>query len=338
MAAAGGDADARVARVNELTHKGVELLQDKLHFVRAAAKLEEAAAAAQALGAPDCLIVAQLQAMEATAQRQVTHLPTASVDVMCAANARVINVLLPAVWRTLDARAAQRTLLPGACRAAEVAWSASLRRVLMAGCETARERDAYAQRVGYETSMMAAQHAIDLLGPGKEVAGGVPLCTVVSRALDMLAVTQPGAAAGAEWSPVETLVVRKFHLLTLQPGIVDDTPATRAMEAAWHRLERSEAAAERGLTQLLAETHILRRGELSEGVADVTAPSALRRCALGACGARELHVAQFKVCAACRAACYCCSEHQREDWKAHKKACKAACAAKAGGGASSAAQ
>jgi hypothetical protein len=53
----------------------------------------------------------------------------------------------------------------------------------------------------------------------------------------------------------------------------------------------------------------------------------LRACALPACGAREPHARAFKVCARCRAACYCCAEHQREDWKRHKRdgdGCKAA--------------
>jgi hypothetical protein len=52
----------------------------------------------------------------------------------------------------------------------------------------------------------------------------------------------------------------------------------------------------------------------------------LRRCAMPSCGAAEPHAKAFKVCSRCRAACYCCVEHQHEDWKRHKRAgdgCKA---------------
>ena len=63
------------------------------------------------------------------------------------------------------------------------------------------------------------------------------------------------------------------------------------------------------------------------------AAATLRCCALGACGAREVHEAQFKSCAACKAIVYCCREHQAADWPAHKAACKAARKAAAQGGA-----
>jgi hypothetical protein len=36
---------------------------------------------------------------------------------------------------------------------------------------------------------------------------------------------------------------------------------------------------------------------------------------------------RMKVCARCRTVSYCCAEHQREDWKAHKPTCKALCRA-----------
>ena len=54
------------------------------------------------------------------------------------------------------------------------------------------------------------------------------------------------------------------------------------------------------------------------------ASAVLRGCALEACGAREVHPAQFKKCAACQAVVYCCKQHQEQHWPAHKAACKAA--------------
>ena len=62
----------------------------------------------------------------------------------------------------------------------------------------------------------------------------------------------------------------------------------------------------------------------------------LRYCAR--CGAQEVHVAQFKRCAACKdeGALYCSKECQRAAWPAHKAACKAARSAAAGGAAANA--
>jgi hypothetical protein len=62
------------------------------------------------------------------------------------------------------------------------------------------------------------------------------------------------------------------------------------------------------------------------------ASAVLRGCALEACAAREVHPAQFKKCAACQAAVYCCKAHQEQHWPAHKAACKAARKAAAEGG------
>ena len=56
----------------------------------------------------------------------------------------------------------------------------------------------------------------------------------------------------------------------------------------------------------------------------VNAGRALRTCALPSCGSVELHPDQFKRCAGCNGAHYCCKEHQVDDWQAHKAACKAA--------------
>jgi hypothetical protein len=66
---------------------------------------------------------------------------------------------------------------------------------------------------------------------------------------------------------------------------------------------------------------------IGASLAAAAADSAMRRlleCALAGCGAHEVHVAQFKRCAACKGIVYCCKEHQLADWPAHKAACKAA--------------
>ncbi len=56
---------------------------------------------------------------------------------------------------------------------------------------------------------------------------------------------------------------------------------------------------------------------------EAAASGQLKTCAMAGCGATEAHVSQFGKCSACKAAVYCCREHQTEDWPAHKAACKA---------------
>jgi hypothetical protein len=60
-------------------------------------------------------------------------------------------------------------------------------------------------------------------------------------------------------------------------------------------------------------------GRLAERAGEDREKHGIRRCALPSCGAAEPHAQAFKVCSRCRAACYCCAEHQREDWKRHKR-------------------
>jgi hypothetical protein len=55
-------------------------------------------------------------------------------------------------------------------------------------------------------------------------------------------------------------------------------------------------------------------------------------CALPGCGARaraDGSRKKLQLCSACRGVSYCTPAHQREDWKRHKRACRAAAAASA---------
>ena len=54
----------------------------------------------------------------------------------------------------------------------------------------------------------------------------------------------------------------------------------------------------------------------------------LRDCALPSCSKTEKTVKEFAGCSGCRTVVYCCLEHQALDWKAHKKACREAEAAR----------
>ena len=104
-------------------------------------------------------------------------------------------------------------------------------------------------------------------------------------------------------------VLQQFDLLPLVLGSCD--------EAAVHALGSSL------LSQFQSEPLFSNLPEqLASHVEKLTARVAahgLRPCALPACGAMEPHPQAFKLCARCKAAKYCCQEHQVEDWKRHKR-------------------
>jgi hypothetical protein len=107
-----------------LTNKALTL-EIRGHWARTAEIYAEAAAAAQALHQPDCVIVAHLQASHAEAL--LAHAETAGVPE--ARRRELIRSalleLLPAAMASLQRRLAAGTLLPGACRPYEMAWWAA---------------------------------------------------------------------------------------------------------------------------------------------------------------------------------------------------------------------
>lgn len=110
------DVSAAVASYNKMYDLAVAG-----HRARADTYCERALAAAQALGAEDCLVVAKLQIETAT-----TILT--NVEAMVAGGAQHAALKATALERfvsataTLQRRRAAGTLMPGSCRAAEVAW------------------------------------------------------------------------------------------------------------------------------------------------------------------------------------------------------------------------
>jgi DNA topoisomerase IA len=94
------------------------------------------------------------------------------------------------------------------------------------------------------------------------------------------------------------------------------------------RLRQSGVLEKRGLVSgVVAQTfaHLQeKKGRADRERAAAAAAGRLQSCTLAGCGAREAHVSHFGKCSACKAAVYCCREHQQADWPAHKAACKAA--------------
>jgi hypothetical protein len=156
-----------VSHIAALSTKATELLA-KGHAARAAEKLEEAAAAAQAAlpDAEHCLVLAALRAQQAGALLRTAHpqggarAPNAD-----ALKERVFGTLLSAIMTALEARLAANTLMPGRCRPAELAWEAAHVRhscVHSGLSDDPQEVDDIATRVapyiGYETYMLARTH------------------------------------------------------------------------------------------------------------------------------------------------------------------------------------
>jgi hypothetical protein len=102
------------------------------------------------------------------------------------------------------------------------------------------------------------------------------------------------------------------------------------VRAAWEALLRSGVLSSRRIVRDgAAQLRELHAARLATQAAAAARGESMHACALPSCGAKEAHAAHFKRCAACKAACYCCREHQAAHWAAHKAACKAARAAAA---------
>ena len=106
-------------------------------------------------------------------------------------------------------------------------------------------------------------------------------------------------------------------------GHVLSCPVARNLAAAWERLQHSGLLNKRSTDSSIARLYRTDAAIKAAAAAELAARG-LRGCALAGCPVREVHVSQFKSCAACKTVVYCCKEHQVEDWPQHKSACKAA--------------
>ena len=307
-------------------------LQEKNHCFRSAEKYGAAAEAAQALGAPDCLIVAHLQLRRVHALQDSIMLSGIASDEAAKASADK-DVLLMAVVRTVERRMATATLLPGACRPLEEAFYDSRQR-------RPRSRSSPAT-IGFDTVYIALSTVVQVL------TNFVPFalenrnfelknmslsarCAFVASGLQ-LAVARL-SAEGAELSGTygdELMFVSLTHVFMLKAGDAITTLAWAApLLHGWRQLERSgflqQPRAQMALR--LADENLFGRMYDSQQavLASAFAGAPLLACGLPSCGAREAHPQHFKSCAACRIPVYCCKEHQTEDWPSHKAACKAA--------------
>ena len=318
---------AALASIVALDAKAGELM-DKQHFERALEKQQAAVAAAQALGnEPDCLITALLQAHEGECRfRKAFFSAVLSPGPERQEIPRAIQTMI-VVMSALKRRKAAGTLLPGTCRKVEVEWKALL---LPSQVETL---DAFGMReyltlakpfVGYETYLVTASMTLRYCfasTDGWEFEAikydVVELLEFSTGAVQLLALPRGEFPLKSELRFNEAMHL--FHTFG-----VPDQPAKQRLLEAWNRLERSNVLSRRGLNRSLAEQSLRHEFVSSLEQEAARAAETLLSCALPSCGAPEAHAAHFKRCAACKAAAYCCREHQVQDWPAHKAACKAA--------------
>ena len=317
-------------------YEAAEQLRAKGHFARAAEKHgRAAAAAAQELKADDCLVVALLRAAQAEALSYHSMAPTLTAAEADEALQTIVSVLLPQCVATLTRRKAAGTLLPGSCRATEVAWfRLAIERAQLqihgARAEVARAvAVASSAMLGFEAYFLAANVVCDrqiFAMPREMQLGGA---TFIASALDLMAqprelpsVVVDGRTCMVPSTQEQGLAQRARRMLPDARFCSKlDGEALSLLVDAWRRVERSGAVAKRILGNGPDGNSV--RACLDAAAAEA-AVRGLRECALAGCAAKEVHVAQFKKCGACMQAAYCCREHQLEDWPAHKAGCKAA--------------
>ena len=340
-----GDAPASLKRVIALYEKAL-VLGDMCHHARAAEICDRATTAARALGHEDCLIVAKMQM--ATICARLLHGAAAiqSPESQLSSTAQFnqatqfAHAVLPTVMATLQRRLAAGTLLPGACRPWEVAFhAAGLQLVLPSSNGVALSADEAAVEgrcVGYELLMEAAKQVVTFLLDlsNNEVVGGVNARALTARAFIMTALDVMARCTATNMATSSELLLLA-SVPFLVPQVCTGSPLFEFVKPvldARGRVMCSSLARRRGLTEAVCAAYAAVNQGHNMATA-VVAATGVRTCALAGCGAREVHVQQFKSCAACRTVVYCCREHQVEDWPTHKKACKAARKAAAEGGA-----
>jgi hypothetical protein len=326
------DVSAVVALANKAT-----VLHEQGAYARAAELYARAAAAAQALGARDCLVVAALQIEQASCWVLQSRSPLVATPADAASMHDAAMALLPAAMATLLRRRAAGTLLPGTCAPHEEAWErARLTHELKLNAASDDECDpvlctidasmlaALAMRVGYKTYLCCAQMMVVRVYVRHAAAEMRADVAFVCDALNMMTQLQRPLALVAVRFAAETNLLQTLQSLLEHRYVsaIDDAGVAQLL-AARGRVERSGVLHARNIAQAAA---LMARND--ERVAAVTAAAlaakGLRFCALDSCGAREVHVSHFKLCGTCKAVVYCSKEHQAAHWRQHKAACKAA--------------
>jgi hypothetical protein len=240
--------------------------------------------------------------------------------------------LVPPMMALLERRRLAGTLLFGKCALHEIEWG-SQQLAAVESCDVS-ETALSAQFVGYEAYLRVARLGllwVYLVGcrpswvPALPTAAQTELIfSCATMALDLMRTRRQDKNAAYDYEAA-------FQSLVLEVVLRNDVHISSenrdALVAALDRLKCSGVLEERGMDAALKHTRQEGQRMAAEAEADNEA-CGLHSCAH--CGARELHVAHFKRCAACKAQRFCCKECQLANWPQHKAACKAARKAAAG--------
>ena len=302
-----------IARVQALATKAEELTEKGL-ALRAAENYGRAAEAATALG-QDNLVTIHMQqhqggvlgsfamvAMEG--ERRDSQRNFAALRAECVA-------LLSSAAQALERRRVAGTLLDGTCSALEVDWQLRQIKRYNGTRLTNAEAASWAALMGYEEFISVASNICGLLAFADKFAGECSCTQFESFAQHVVL-----AAALMQQPRRRVDVSMPFEAVfpaRLQVAVISSTTGANGLDerlvqmlaTAWQRLQHSGVLQARGCNDGI--TRVMRGTHANQAAAEKSMSAhGLRSCALAGCGARELHVAHFKSCAACKAAAYCC--------------------------------
>ena len=230
----------------------------------------------------------------------------------------------------LERRRLADTLLVGKCAPHEVEWW--LRHHTASGIRDVRVMAQYAQFIGYEVYLRTALLGMFWVCVGSRPSLNAPttpaqteqIISCVATALDLMR---------SPWLEKETCFnyeaafVEEVKRVTLEGDVYFSREHRDALAAALGRLAGSGMLEKREMDDAVQTAQ--RKSLLLRAKADAEkeAPG-LQSCAH--CSAREVHMAQFKRCSACKGPRFCSKDCQLANWPQHKAACKAARKAAAG--------
>jgi hypothetical protein len=323
--AGAGAAALDVSRVSALSSSAVTEFV-KQRPARAAELYGRALEEATALCAPDSVLVAYLQLVQADAELEHAQLVKDTNDPEAhRLRVDVFQHLLPLAAAALERRRAAGTLLGRACRPEEAAWFGKHLVINKRLDPSFRVLDGEAESIGYRAYLMAACLMLEVFTAYQSTVTPSEALwqAFVLRALALLA--QPHSR---DTDDVESKLAVSVQRALKEGGMGARHEFRALLAAAWARVEASGVVASRQLF-FGATLALQQEQQLRVAAAQVVAARGLHACAAPACGAREAHVSQFKKCSACKTTVYCSKEHQVAHWPQHKAACKAVRAAAA---------
>ena len=321
--------------------------------VRVLELCERAFTAATTLYGADSLVVTHIHSLilgfSGSMTLQAVIATTCTDSSTLAAQHQVSN--LRSAVELLQRRMAAESLLPGRCRADEVAFYRKYLTMLdrlngVVNHNPLSLKQQLYSCLGVAALALTARRAVEFVRKIR-VDGSQRVCSTVdvqlflhfaADALELFASPASNAFSFDTALPPEPGLYMSARALAIAgPAHLDSPGCMRAFRRVMDGLEAMERS---GVPQRrrYAQRHSARDAELDKNIAKAQAANAHRTprtCALPSCGGAELHPDQFKRCAACGGVHYCCKEHQATHWPEHKAACKAArrAAAAAEGGA-----